>query len=304
MILRSLILAVSRQQRLRSWVEDSPLCRRFTGRFIAGKTLDEGLAVCLRLQEDGILSTLDHLGENVLSTAEGASTRDAYLEAIRRIAGEGIRATVSIKLTHFGLDISEESCRSYAGTVAAAGSEHGVWVEVDMESLQYVERTLDIVTRFHEEYNSVRAVIQAYLRRSEADIERLCALRIPVRLCKGAYQEEASVAFSSRSEVAANYLKLAQILIDKGIHPAIATHDERIIREVVGMVSDRGKSPKDLEFQMLYGSSPQLQRFLLRKGFAVRLYVPYGTSWYPYFMRRLAERPSNLLFLARSLLRH
>jgi len=303
MVLRSTLLFLSRQQRLRRWVEESTVSRRFTGRFIAGRTLDDGLAVCRRLNGEGVLATLDHLGENVLSPLEGAATRDAYLEAIRRIAAEGIRATVSIKLTHFGLDASEEICREYASAVVSAGAEHGVSVEVDMEARQYVDRTLGIVTDLHEAYGSVRAVIQAYLRRSEADVERLCAKRIPVRLCKGAYKEPARVAFPSQREVASNYLRLARILLDRGVHPAVATHDERIIGAVAQMAQARERSPEELEFQMLYGSRKGLQGRLSQQGFRVRLYVPYGTAWYPYFLRRLAERPSNLLFVARNFLR-
>lgn len=303
MVLRSALLFLSRRRRLRRWVEHSPVSRRFTGRFIAGMTLEDGLAVCRRLNGDGILVTLDHLGENVSSSSEGAVTRDAYVEAIRRIAAEQIGATVSIKLTHFGLGLSEEACQEHAGAVVAEGGKCGVSVEVDMETRRYVDATLRFVERAHEERGSVRAVIQAYLRRSESDIESLCEQRIPVRLCKGAYQEPHDVAYPSRNAIAANYLRLARILLDKGVYPAFATHDEQIIREVVAMAQEFEKSPEDLEFQMLYGSSGKLHRWLQDQGFSVRLYVPYGNSWYPYFMRRLAENPSNLLFLVRSLLR-
>jgi len=302
MVLRSILLSLSERPRLRRWVEESPVCRRYTSRFIAGKTLEEGLAVCRQLNRDGVLVTLDHLGENVTSSSEGAATRDAYVAAIRSIASEQLKATVSLKLTHFGLDISEEGCEEYVGAVMAAGAELGVSVEVDMESRRYVDATLRIVSRLHKAHGAVRAVIQAYLRRSETDIEHLCEQRIPVRLCKGAYQEPPEVAYSSSSEIAANYLRLAGTLLDKGVHPAIATHDERVVQEVVRMVRDRKKSPEELEFQMLYGSSKRLQGWLLDEGFAVRLYVPYGSSWYPYFTRRLAEHPANLLFLVRSLL--
>ena len=304
MILRSTLLFLSRRPRLRRWVENSKISRQLTKRFIAGKTLEDGLAVCRRLNGENILATLDHLGENVGSVEEGAGTRDAYLEAIRQIAGHGLKATVSIKLTHFGLDFSEEACRNHVSAVVAAAAEHGTSVEIDMESHKYVDRTLSIVTsQFAAHPGSVRAVIQAYLRRSESDIENLCERHIPVRLCKGAYKETEDVAFPSKREVDSNYLRLVRILLRRGVRPAVATHDERIIRNVIRTVRRENLPPNGLEFQMLYGIRKSLQRSLVRQGFHVRLYVPYGVAWYPYFMRRLAERPANLIFLAKNVWR-
>ncbi len=303
MILRSTLLFLSRRKGLRRWVENSGISRKFTRRFVAGETLEEGLRVCARLNAEKILVTLDHLGENVTAIEEVSATREAYLQALAEIERRGLQSTVSIKLTHFGLDFSEEVCRGHVRAVVAAASRAGTAVEVDMESHEYVDRTLALVKELHATYGCVRAVIQAYLRRSEDDIRDLCRLGIPIRLCKGAYREPSSIAFQSKREVGENYMRLAELLLADGVDPAIATHDERIITEVIGRVRRRGFPAYGLEFQMLYGIRKSLQRRLVRQGFRVRLYVPYGVAWYPYFMRRLAERPANLLFLAKNLVR-
>lgn len=301
MILRSILLFLSRQKWLRHWVENSPFCQKWTRRFVAGKTVEEGLAVCARLNAEGILATLDHLGEHVASIEEGVRTRDAYLEALRQIAELHLQATVSIKLTHFGLEYSEDRCRDYVDAVVAEAKRHANSVEIDMESLHFVDATLRIVTEMHERHHAVRAVIQAYLRRSEVDIRTLCRRGVPVRLCKGAYQEPASVAFSTKTQVDENYLKLTRLLLQAESYPAMATHDERIITAIVEMSAELGLAADQLEFQMLYGIRRSLQRKLADQGFRVRLYVPYGVAWYPYFMRRLAERPANLFFLIKNL---
>lgn len=303
MSLRSVLLFLSRQKSLRRWVEQSRLGRKLTRRFVAGETLEDGLVVCARLNQEGILATLDHLGENVSSIEEAAGTRDAYLAALDRIAERKLKATVSIKLTHFGLDFSEQTCEAYAAAVVARARETSNAVEIDMESAGYVDRTLNVVHRRHEASRAVRAVIQAYLRRSENDIRELCRKQVPVRLCKGAYNETPDLAFPRKSEVDGNYLRLAGILLADGTYPAFATHDERIIREVSRMVRERRVNPDRMEFQMLYGIRKSLQRQLVQDGFRVRLYVPYGIAWYPYFMRRLAERPANLLFLLKNMVR-
>jgi proline dehydrogenase len=302
-MLRTALLYLARHRRLRRWAESSPVARRFTSRFVAGQTLEDGLAVCARLNREGILATLDHLGENVTSAEEAAASRDAYLAALDAIAERGLRATVSIKLTHFGLDFSEKACRDYVTSVARRARETFNAVEIDMEASQYVDRTLRLVTDLHETFGCVRAVIQAYLRRSEADLRMLLGRSIPVRLCKGAYMEPAAIAFQGRRRIRANYLRLAEMLLAEGRQPAFATHDERLIATIIRRAGELGRNPDGLEFQMLYGIRRSLQRRLAGQGFAVRLYVPYGVAWYPYLMRRLAERPVNLLFIAKNLLR-
>lgn len=304
MVLRGILLYLSHQRRLRRWMETSPVAARLTTRFIAGQTLDEELAVCRRLDAGRILTSLDHLGENVTSAAEAEASRDAYLEALDRIAAEKLPSTISVKLTQFGMDLSDEICRANVEPLVIAAARAGACVEIDMESSEYVDRTLSLVRAMHSRHGGVRAVIQAYLRRSQADVEALCAERIPVRLCKGAYQEPAPVAFPSKRDVDLNYLRLTRILLEKGVYPGIATHDPRMVNGALDAALELGVPAGRFEFQMLYGIRRDLQRMLVAGGYRLRLYVPYGAAWYPYFMRRLGERPANLLFLARNLFRH
>jgi len=284
-------------------METSPLAKRLTGRFVAGETLDEELAVCRQLANENILSTLDHLGENVTSLEEAAASRDAYLEALERIHAAGLPCTVSIKLTQFGLDLSEQACLENVRRLADKARATGNRVEVDMESSAYTDRTLSVATRVAEECGCIRTVIQAYLYRSAADIGHLNERRIPVRLCKGAYDEPSSVAFANSTDVRTNYRKLMKVLLDRGTYPAIATHDELLLMEALDYARTRGLGPDQLEFQMLYGINRELQKRIVGLGYRLRLYVPYGTAWYPYFMRRLGERPANVLFVLRNLFR-
>jgi proline dehydrogenase len=302
-VLRSLLLFLSRQSGLRNWMETSPAADRLTSRFIAGHTLDREVAVCRRLNGDGIMASLDHLGESVTSLDEAESSRDAYFSALDRIAELNLQATVSIKLTQLGLDFSEVECERNVDRLVARAKAIGTTVEVDMESSAYVERTLNLVSRLHAKYGGVRAVIQAHLYRSESDIDRLCREGIPTRLCKGAYKEPSDIAFPRKPEVDRNYALLMTTLFDRGIHPAFATHDEGIIQQAIDTAKERKIAADRFEFQMLYGIRRDLQRRLIQDGYRLRLYVPYGDAWYPYFMRRLAERPANVLFLARNLLK-
>jgi proline dehydrogenase len=303
MIARNVFLFLSRRRGLRRWLETSSIARPLTSRFVAGQTLDEGAAVCRRLNRGGYLVTLDHLGENVSSPAEAKASRDDYLQAIHKIAELDLKATISVKLTQLGLDLSEELCRENVGELAAQAGALGRGVEIDMESSEYVNRTLGIVRDLHARYGSVRAVIQAYLRRSEEDITTLCREQTPVRLCKGAYREGSGAAFPKKKQVDENYVRLANLLLERGKDPAIATHDPRMIEAALAKIRELRLSPERFEFQMLYGIRRDLQQRLVKEGYRLRLYVPYGVAWYPYFMRRLAERPANLLFLTRNLFR-
>ena len=285
-------------------METSSASRRFTSRFIAGRTLEEALRVASQLAADGILSSLDFLGENVTSIDEAAASRDSYLKALDGIAGRHLPATVSIKLTQFGLNLSEQICLNNVATLVERAKRLGTRVEIDMESAGYADRTLAVVSEIHHRFGGhVRAVIQAYLYRSEQDIVCLSEQRIPVRLCKGAYREAAEVAFQQKSEVDRNYLLLMKMLLETGEYPAIASHDEAILNECLSYVREKQIAPERFEFQMLYGIRRDLQRKLTQGGFRLRSYVPYGDAWYPYFMRRLAERPANLLFVAKNVLR-
>jgi len=284
-------------------METSSAAERVTSRFIAGHTLEREVAVCRRLNAEGILASLDHLGESVKSLEEAERSRDAYLGALDQIAMLGLQATVSVKLTQLGLDFSEAECRANVEQLVRRAKAIGTLVEIDMESSEYVDRTLALVSDLHARFGSVRAVIQAHLYRSEHDIEDLCRHSIPVRLCKGAYKEPSDVAFPHKLEVDRNYVRLMTKLLERGTYPAIASHDERIIPQAVQYVKERNIAPDRFEFQMLYGIRRDLQRRLVTDGYRLRLYVPYGNAWYPYFMRRLAERPANVLFLARNLLK-
>jgi len=302
-VLRSLLLVLSRQSWLRHWMETSPAADRLTSRFVAGSTIEREVAVCQKLNADGYLATLDHLGESVNSLAEAEKSRDAYLAALDHIAKLNLKATVSIKLTQLGLDYSEADCRANVECLVTRAKSIGSMVEVDMESSVYVDRTLALVSDLHARYGSVRAVIQAYLYRSESDIHNLCKQSIPVRLCKGAYRESSDVAFPRKKDVDANYVRLMFELFDHGAYPAIASHDENILDRALSYIRERNITADRFEFQMLYGVGRDLQRRLVAAGYRVRLYVPYGDAWYPYFMRRLAERPANVIFLARNLLK-
>ena len=285
-------------------MENSSLSQKFTARFVAGQTLKEGIRVLEALAAEQISATLDFLGENVTSLDDAARSKSSYLAAQSAIEQAHLPATVSIKLSQFGLDLSEAGCLANVTALIDRARDMNSRVEIDMESTAYTDRTLSIVTGLQESHpGAVRAVIQAYLFRSEADIRLLSERRIPVRLCKGAYREPPNLAFARKPDVDANYVKLMKLLLSDGTYPAIASHDENIIRQAVAYVREQSISRERFEFQMLYGIRRDLQRELVSQGFTLRLYVPYGDAWYPYFMRRLAERPANLLFLAKNLVR-
>lgn len=304
-MLRRTLLSLSGNRWLRRWMEQSKISRRLTSRFVAGRTLQDGIQVVKKLSSERTTATLDFLGENVHSLEEASLSKASYLAALEEIERSGLPATVSIKLTQFGLDFSQQACCDNVVPLVEQARRMSSRVEVDMESSEYTDRTLEVVTQLQQQFTgNVRAVIQAYLFRSEADIQRLSDAKIPVRLCKGAYREPSTVAFARKGDVDANYVHLMKRLLDQGTYPAIASHDENIIRQALRHIEEQNVAPERFEFQMLYGIRRDLQRELVERGFQLRLYVPYGDAWYPYFMRRLAERPANLVFLARNLLRH
>jgi proline dehydrogenase len=303
-MLRRALLSLSTNQYMRRWMENSSLSRRLTSRFVAGSTLEDGMRVLQELARQNITGSLDFLGENVHSLEEAKQSLKHYVAAQCAIQAARLPATISIKLTQFGLDFSEGDClANVVDLVERARTMHSR-VEIDMESSEYTDRTLTIVSRLQEQFpGNVRAVIQAYLYRSEADIRMLSEREVPVRLCKGAYKEPPSLAFPRKDDVDGNYVTLMKLLLDSGTYPAIASHDESIIHEATRYVREQRIAADRFEFQMLYGIRRDLQRKLVSDGYRLRLYVPYGDAWYPYFMRRLAERPANVLFLARNLLR-
>jgi proline dehydrogenase len=302
--MRRTLLFLSEQHWLRNWMENSSISRSLISRFIAGRSLAEGIRVIQKLSAEHIWATLDFLGENVSSLEDAVRSKQSYLAALEEIQRACLPATVSIKLTQFGLNFSVAACRNNVLALIERAQALNSCVEIDMESSDYTDRTLQLVTELQQEFpGNVRAVIQAYLYRSEADVRMLSDLKIPVRLCKGAYLEPDSVAFPRKADVDANYVKLMKLLLAEGNYPAIASHDQNIIYEAMRYITEQNILPDRFEFQMLYGIRRDLQRELVSQGFRLRLYVPYGDAWYPYFMRRLAERPANVLFLAKNLIR-
>jgi proline dehydrogenase len=284
-------------------METSPTARRLATRFVAGERLEQALAVSRGLNNEGITVTLDHLGESVSALSEAADARDVYLRTLEAIEPSGIQGNVSLKLTQFGLDLSEAECRANVERLVARAAELKNFVRVDMESSEYTDRTLALVRDLHAKHGAVGTVIQAYLHRSKRDIEDLCERGIRVRLCKGAYLEPATVAFPKKTDVDQNYVELMKLLLDRGTYPAIATHDEHMIEATKAYAAQRNKPRDSFEFQMLYGIRRNLQRKLIAEGYRLRLYVPFGEAWYPYYMRRMAERPANVLFILRNLFR-
>ena len=302
-MLRSSFLRLSQNRSMRRWMESSAVARTLTSRFIAGLRLEDGLELAKTLADQGIQTALDHLGENVATAEEAKAAGASALHALSELTQLGIGGTVAIKLTQLGLDLSLDECLGNLEPIAALAKQSGTRVEVDMESTMYTERTLQIVEAIHMRHGSIRAVIQAYLYRSESDINRLNRLGIPVRLCKGAYNEPVDLAISEKQEVDKAFVRLMRILLKEGKFPAIATHDPAILQQTVRFTKEIKLSPTDFEFEMLYGVRRDLQQQIRQQGFNLRLYVPYGEAWYPYFMRRLAERPANVWFLLRNLLR-
>jgi proline dehydrogenase len=272
-------------------------------RFVAGKTPEAAIRAVRRLNAHGICATIDILGENVTSREEAVRAADGYVSLLELIARERVDANVSLKLTMMGLDIDAGLCRDNVRRVLEAAARHDSFVRVDMEGSAYTQATLDVVRALFAQSPNVGAVIQASLYRSEADVAALNKDRIRVRLCKGAYREPKTVAFRDKRDVNANYSKLMRLLLEAGPYPAIATHDGKLIAECKALVARNGVGKDQFEFQMLYGIRNALQRKLAAEGYRVRCYVPFGTHWLPYFLRRLRERRANVTFVLRNLFR-
>ncbi|MEY2395903.1 MAG: proline dehydrogenase [Acidobacteriaceae bacterium] len=299
---------LSENQSLRNFAERSSLGRRLSGRFVAGTEIADAVRATQAVNRSGMSVSIDNLGENVTNPDEARHSAQLYRQILDAITTNHLNANISLKLTHMGLDVDENLAREIvSGLVAKAASMTPPgFVRVDMEGSPYTQRTLDFVHELHRmpgNANSVGTVIQSYLRRSESDIEKLLSENIRIRLCKGAYKEPAEIAFPAKSDVDANYVKLMKILMKSGIYHGLATHDENIIHQAEAFATAEKLSPDSFEFQMLYGIRRDLQQRLMRKGWRVRVYIPFGTEWYPYFMRRLGERPANVFFIARNLLR-
>jgi proline dehydrogenase len=307
-VLRALFISLADSRTLRGLAERSSIGQKVSGRFVAGTQVADVLEATRRVALSGARVSIDHLGENVTNAEQARASANIYHRLLDEIAAQKLDANISLKLTHMGLDVDAGLARDLVSSLVtkATGMNPSNFVRVDMEGSPYTQRTLDLVCELHQRpgnQQSIGTVIQSYLRRSLGDVEKLLSAGIRIRLCKGAYQEPTEIAFQKKSEVDANYVVLMKMLLKSGIYHGLATHDQSIIDQAKSFAM-REKVPREsFEFQMLYGIRRDLQHSLVREGWRMRVYIPFGTEWYPYLMRRLAERPANVLFIAKNLLR-
>lgn len=305
-MLRATFIALSQSKSLRSFAEKSAMGQRLSGRFVAGTTIEDAVRATQATNLLGLGVSVDNLGENVTNPEEARHSAALYHQLLDEMSSRGLNANVSLKLTHMGLDVDESMAYEITCGVVEHAAKINNFVRVDMEGSAYTQKTLDFVRRLHKGSGyagRVGAVIQSYLHRSEKDVEQLVAEGIRIRLCKGAYKEPPEIAFEKKSDVDANYVKLMKMLLKSGIYHGIATHDENMIRATIDFAQAEKIPASDFEFQMLYGVRRDLQQKLVKDGWRCRVYIPFGTEWYPYFMRRLAERPANALFILKNLFR-
>jgi proline dehydrogenase len=302
-MIRAALIALSQNRKAKHFVLSNRIARRTARRFVAGEELDDALAAARASNEAGLKATLDFLGENVASREDAVRAREMYFGVFDRIAREKLDANVSLKLTQLGLDFGAEFCLEQMLPIVKHAESLGNFVRIDMEGSAYTQRTMEIARSLRGQAAAVGTVIQAYLRRSEEDVRGLLGVGCRIRLCKGAYLEPPEIAFAEKKDVDANFVKLMQILLPSGVYHGIATHDPAMIAATKEFAASRGIGKDKFEFQMLYGIRPDLQRQLIREGYGMRVYIPYGRDWFPYFMRRLAERPANLMFILKNLFR-
>lgn len=306
-VMRTALIALSRNKTLQNLIVRVPVSRKMARRFVAGETLEEAIEAVRQLNQQGMLATLDHLGENVASEAEAVAAADEYLIALDALAESGVDSNVSVKLTQMGLDLGDDFCFDNVRRIIDRAAELQNFVRIDMEGSDYTERTIAIYRRLRGQYTNLGLVVQAYLHRTQADVEALIADGMGhFRLCKGAYDEPATLAYRERPRVTQSMQELIRTCFSEegrtqGAYAAVASHDEEVINFARAYTHQHGIPADQVEFQMLYGIRRELQADLVQKGHKMRIYVPYGTHWYPYFMRRLAERPANLLFFLRAL---
>jgi proline dehydrogenase len=303
-MLRAVLIALSQQKNMRAFAERSTLGRKLSSRFVAGMTVEDVLAACERVNHEGMVVSLDSLGESVTDEAEAHTSAEIYHQLLDAIHTRGLKANVSLKLSQMGMDFDSALAERIAGEIVEHAASVDSFVRLDMEGTPFTEATIAMTERLNAQWpGRVGTVLQSYLYRTEADAERLLGQGIRIRLCKGAYKEDATHAFPAKADVDTNYVKLMQRMATSGVFCGIATHDEVIISTMKAYVKEQGIAKSAFEFQMLYGVRKDLQRQLAAEGFGVRVYIPFGAAWYPYFMRRLAERPANVLFLARNFFR-
>lgn len=301
-LLRNGILAAAERDEIERFIRGGRFSRALVTRFVAGDSVGEALRVVNRLNANGLTTTLDQLGENVLTAAEARSAVESYAETLRAMAADDLGPNISVKLTMLGLDVSDEVAYDNMLALLETTASVNGFVRIDMEGSAYTERTLTIAETLHQRFpGQVGTVIQAHLHRSDRDVERLIDLKMRVRLVKGAYAEPASVALQRPREIDEAFVRLMERLLEHGRYPAIATHDPALIRATKGFALRMGIEPGRWEFQMLYGVRREAQVSLAQEGYGMRIYVPFGADWYPYFARRIAERPANMLFVLRQL---
>jgi len=305
-VLRALLIYLSESRSLRAVAERSSLGQRVSARFVAGTQVEDVLRATRAVNQLGQSVSIDNLGENVTNAEEARASAALYHRLLDDIASQGLNGNISLKLTHMGLDVDESLARELVSGLVAKAAALKSFVRVDMEGSPYTQRTLDFVRKLHGQPGNrgvVGTVIQSYLYRSEADVYNLLGDGIRIRLCKGAYQEPPEIAFQKKSDVDGNYVKLMKILVKSGIYHGLATHDESIINEAKRFALRENIARDAFEFQMLHGIRRDLQQSLVQEGWRMRVYIPFGTEWYPYLMRRLAERPANVFFILKNLLR-
>jgi proline dehydrogenase len=301
-VLKGSLLYLANRRPVYRMVMRHDLLRGMAQRYVAGEELADGVVVAATLNTQRLLVSLDHLGESVTNGAEARRAAAAYLDALDALAGDHVEGNISLKLTQLGLDVAREMAVAHLRKVLARARELDTFVRIDMESSAYTQRTLDVHQElWNDGFRNVGIVLQAYLHRTADDVERAIDMGVQVRLCKGAYLEPPRVAFADKASVDANYARLMERLLVHGTHPAIATHDERLIRLAQQIAKRENISPDRFDFEMLFGVRRDLQLRLVDEGYRVRVYLPYGKQWYPYLVRRLAERPANVAFFVRSL---
>lgn len=303
MVLRDTLLYLAQNNNVRHFVVSNRAARGLSHRFVAGETLDEAMQVTSNLNQKKLHVSLDHLGENVSDEREARAAAQDFVASLQAIKQQDADANISIKLTALGLDIAQEVCEQNVRDILTRAQQYPIFVRIDMEGSAYTERTMDMTLRMHEQFEHVGTVMQSCMYRSRKDVEQLIARGVRVRLVKGAYKEPKAVAFQNKSEVDHNYVQLMMMLLLRGNYPAIATHDEAIINATCKYAREHGIGKEAFEFQMLYGIRRDLQEKLVNQDYNVRVYVPYGSQWYPYLMRRMAERPANLMFVMSNAMR-
>jgi len=301
--MKSVLLYLSEQPKLRQFAVGSRVSRNTARRFVAGESSEEAITAVKELNRKGFSGTLDYLGENVSTKEEAQAATNEYVRDLDMIESAKVNCNVSLKLTQFGLDLSEDLCRENVDQVIKRAGSYGNFVRVDMEGSAYTDSTLRVFSALRKVHTNVGIVIQAYLFRSDKDIRDVLQLKSRVRLCKGAYKEPPEISFKKKSDTDRNYINLMKVLLKSGIYHGIATHDPNMISATKQFAQSEKIDKNQFEFQMLYGIRRDLQEQLIGEGFNLRVYVPYGKEWYPYLMRRMAERPANLLFVLRNLIR-